>query len=270
METIAILYIAIGKYDRFWESFHTSCERYFLHGLPKTYYVFTDSNRLKNSDNVVVSRVNDEGWPGNTLHRFRFFLQQEKQLRKHDFCFFFNANARILKPVIPAEVIPTHDEEDLVGLSWRLNNGQSVKEFPYERNPRSAAYIPENMGSIYYQGGFFGGRTGAVMDLIRTLDQWIDQDDALNMTAINNDESHLNRYLLDKHPKCLGLHYGRPQEWMEPTDPSVVFIQKEHVLGPWMLFRLKDKSIRYLLKNLTSMILLYLRNVLNPTTQNRT
>lgn len=268
MKSIAILYIAIGNYERFWTLFHTSCERYFLPGMPKTYHVFTDSKQIKGGDSIVVTPVQDEGWPANTLHRFRFFLLQEKKLSTHEYCFFFNANACLLKSISAEEVLPTLQENNLVGLTWRPCGNDFIHTFPYERNQKSTAFIAPNEGTTYYQGGFFGGKTAAVMQLIQTLNTHIDQDTAADITAINNDESHLNRYFLNTPPKCLSARYGRPQEWEHPSDPSMIFLQKEQVLGPWSLYRLKGKSIEYLLRSCFGVFKRRLKQLVNLSPNN--
>jgi len=268
MESVAILYIAIGSYERFWIPFQTSCERYFLPGMSKTYFVFTDSKHINSSDNISVTHVADEGWPGNTLHRFRFFLRQENNLSPYTYCFFFNANACLLKPITAEEVLPTQQENELVGLTWRPCGNEFIHDFPYERNSLSTAFIAANEGTAYYQGGFFGGKTAAVMQLIQTLNKHIDQDESQQITAVNNDESHLNRYFLNHPPKCLSAQYGRPQEWEQPSDPSMIFLQKERILGPWALYRLKGKSIEYVLRSGYSTVKRYLKQLFNATPTN--
>ncbi|MFR6034556.1 MAG: hypothetical protein ACLUKN_16135 [Bacilli bacterium] len=40
----AVLYIATGRYLTFWKDFFESSERYFLRGIHKSYFVFTDSS----------------------------------------------------------------------------------------------------------------------------------------------------------------------------------------------------------------------------------
>lgn len=249
MPSIAILYIAIGPYEAFWKPFRASCERYFLPGCSKTYFVFTDSKRIRSGDHLVVTTVGDEGWPANTLHRFHFFLRQSMALAAHDYCFFFNANALFVKPVLEEEVLPGFEEDYLVGLSWSLGSGRNPDAFPYDRNPASTAYIPLGQGRIYYQGGLIGGSCQAFLAMTNELAFTIDQDARQGITALHNDESHLNHYLLDKKPRCLSTRYGRPQEWDTPSDPSMLFVQKERVLSPFYLFKLKRKPWQYLLKS---------------------
>lgn len=249
MPTIAVLYIAIGPYDAFWEGFKASCDQFFLPDCPKTYFVFTDATHIRTEAQVVVTQVEDGGWPHNTLHRFHFFLRQVMYLAAHDYCFFFNANALFLRTVSPEDILPGPDDDELVGLSWSLGTGKHPDRFPYERRPASTAYIPLGQGRIYYQGGLVGGSSQAFLTLTRELAYQIDLDQRKGITAIHNDESHLNRYLLDKHPRCLDTRYGRPQEWAVPADPYLIFVQKERVLNPYYLFRLKRKPLMFLLRS---------------------
>lgn len=249
MPTIAILYIAIGPYEAFWSPFRASCDRFFLPECPKTYFVFTDSKKIKSGKNLVVTSVEDHGWPANTLHRFHFFLRQAMAIAAHEYCFFFNANALFVKPISIEEVLPGPEENNLVGLSWTLGAGREPDGFPYDRNPLSAAYIPYGQGSIYYQGGLIGGNSHAFLSLTTNLAASIDQDASIDVTALHNDESHLNHYLFDRHPRCLNTVYGRPQEWEQPETPKMVFVQKERVLSPYFLFKLKRKSLCFLLKS---------------------
>jgi len=247
-QPVAILYIAIGKYDQFWNSFLTSCEINFMPGVLKTYYVFTDSFSIIPSEQVVRIPVQNEGWPRNTLNRFFFFDSISEKLQQHDYCFFLNANSYFLKPIMAEEVIPSSEQDYLTGLSWFLDRQDVPAAFPYERNPASTAYIPPDKGTAYYQGGFFGGRITEFLTMKDSIVRQIRLDDAHKIIAVNNDESHLNKYLLDKHPRCLSLYYGRPQEWDHPSDPAMVFREKEAVLGPVYLFKLKKKSLGYLFR----------------------
>ena len=52
---IAILYICTGRYNQFFTDFYKSSESFFLLGTSKTYFVWTDDEKLaSNYDNVRI------------------------------------------------------------------------------------------------------------------------------------------------------------------------------------------------------------------------
>jgi hypothetical protein len=247
---IAILYIAVGRYDRFWKSFQTSCESHFLCDCTKHYFVFTDSKKLKDSQNITLVPVADEGWPRNTLNRFQYFDRIANQLQTYDYCFFFNANTLFLNPVSKKEVLPGMEHGFLVNLSFHTFSHYQTKDLPYDRNPSSTACMSPEEGNRYYQGGLYGGRTPEFLAQNTEMLRDVRQDDANGIIARNNDESHLNKYLAKRHPLCLSTSYGRPEEWDEPDNPSILFRRKESTLGFYRIFRQKKKPILYLLRQI--------------------
>ena len=253
MYKIAILYIALGKYDIFWEDFHSSCECHFLNEMPKEYYVFTDSAGITAQKHVHIIPVENHGWPRNTLDRFSFFDKITGALSESDFCFFFNANTLFLKNIIPDEMLPDSEQDYLVTLSWHANDNKP-SDLPYDRNPLSTACISDGEGSVYYQGGLFGARTKEFLELKEVMVGNIAEDDRNNVIAIQNDESHLNKYLVDKKPLCLSAYYGRPQEWDSPENPAIIFRKKEEMLGLMYIFKLKNKPFVYIVREIKSKI----------------
>jgi hypothetical protein len=247
---IAILYIAIGRYDRFWKLFHSSCESSFLNDCTKHYFVFTDSKQLESNEKTTFFHVSDEGWPQNTLNRFQFFHSIANQLHEYDYCFFFNANTLFLKKIYKEEILPDRDHDYLVHLSFHTFLAYQKEDLPYDRNPASTACIERTEGERYYQGGLYGGRTPEFNAMNETLLQKVQLDWANGITARNNDESHINKYLINRHPLCLSTIYGRPEEWEEPDQPSIIFRRKEATLGFYRIFRQKKKPMMYLFRQL--------------------
>lgn len=47
MRKIAILYICTGKYEELFDDFYESSEKYFFQNDYRHYFVFTDSERIK-------------------------------------------------------------------------------------------------------------------------------------------------------------------------------------------------------------------------------
>ena len=68
---------------------------------------------------------------------------------------------------------------------------KSRKDFTYEENDKSLAYIPADEGSVYVMGGLNGGLAKNYLELIYELDRRIEIDKTNNVIARRHDESHL-------------------------------------------------------------------------------
>jgi len=214
MKKVAILYIALGRYTVFWDDFYKSCEQY-LGPCEKHYFVWTDNpaESMKNK-NVTIIPAQKRGWPYDTLLRFEMFLGAEKELKKFDYIFFFNANFQFYNPVDLAEITPREWHDGLVaglhpGRSGDIN--QEPDKYPYERRPESTAYIPYGRGKYYVCGAFNGGTADAFLKMCRVLAKNVQTDLKNNIVARVDDESHLNAYLVDKDFLLCGRAYGFPE-----------------------------------------------------------
>ncbi|WP_115056171.1 family 6 glucosyltransferase [Helicobacter mustelae] len=208
---IAILYICTGAYSIFWQDFYDSAKVHLLPAHRLTYFVFTDADSLYAEEASDVRKIYQEnlGWPFNTLKRFEMFLGQEEALREFDFVFFFNANCLFFQH-IGDEFLPI--EEDILVTQHYGFRDASPECFTYERNPKSLAYVPFGKGKAYVYGSTNGGKAGAFLALVRTLQERIQEDLSRGIIAIWHDESHLNAYIID-HPnyKMLDYGYGFPE-----------------------------------------------------------
>lgn len=225
MEKIAILYICTGNYYVFWEDFYKSSEKYFLEDCEKHYFVFTDKENLIYEDNKFVHKIYQEslGWPNNTLMRFHIFKGIEKDLINYDYVFFLNSNMKFIKEV-KKDILPV--EEGLLGVKHPGFYNKSNLEYSYDRNSNSMAYIEEGSGKYYFMGGFNGGRSEDFIKLIDNLVKNIDMDKDKNIVALWHDESHINRYFLDKNVKVIGPEYGYPEGWDLPFEPKIIIRDK--------------------------------------------
>lgn len=208
----AILYIATGRYLNFWKDFYESSESHFLKEAQKSYFVFTDSapSGVEHSSepNVSVIYLERHGHPLDTLYRFRTFLTIESDLKNFDYIFFFNANVKFVREV-KSEILPSA-QEGLVCALHPLMSKLDKNSFPYERDPNSLACIPMGCGKVYVQGALIGGTSEAFLEMSRALKENIDDDLNRGVVAVWHDESHLNRYILERSPKLLGLEYLCP------------------------------------------------------------
>lgn len=251
---IAILCIDIGKYICFWKDLYESTEKYFLPGVTKEYFVFSDQKEIQYANEKKVHIINQKnlGWPYNTLMRYQMFLSIEEQLEKFDYIFFFNANLLILEK-IGREILPS-EREQLVFVK-RMPSFIRKEPNPYESNPKSTAYVNQKESALYVRGGLNGGETEAYLKMCHILKDNIDKDLQNNIIAIWHDESHITRYAID-HPeaKILPPSYLYPEEYVMPYNKHI-------------LVRKKNKNrIRFGLDNkwdnMKSHIILQIRNLL--------
>lgn len=225
MYKVAILYICTGKYNIFWEDFYKTSQKYFLNNCNKEYFVFTDSEYIYNEKDNKIHKIYQEnlGWPYNTLMRFNMFKKIEDKLKKFDYIFFLNANMLFID-YIGNEILPI--KEDLLVVKHPGFYNKNNLEFTYDRNEKSLAYIPFGEGKYYVAGGFNGGKAEEFIKLIDKLDSNIKIDLDRNIIALWHDESHLNKYILDKKIKILGCDYIYPEGWNIPFDKKILVRDK--------------------------------------------
>ena len=228
---IAIVYTCTGDYVYFWEGFYRSFHEKFVPEAEKDYFVFTDAEALfAEKDDPHIHRIRQEnlGWPGNTLYRFRMIHSIEEQLRSFDYVFLFNANLVCMETVHAKDVLPEGNR--IVVVQHPKSDVRRPYKHPYDRNPKSIAYIPytELKAKYYVCGGINGGSTDAYLSMIRDLDRRVDEDDAHGVLARYHDESHINRYIVD-HPdyRLLTAEYAYPEGWDLPHGRKFLLLDKE-------------------------------------------
>lgn len=227
---LAVLYICTGRYTIFFRDFVKSCEKYFLPGVEKVFFVWTDDRTLgEGLSQIRIQYRPCGGFPADTLFRFEMFLQVKAELESFDYIYFFNANALFLQPV-GEEILP-----DTTGLAMGRWPGRRLRQhpmfYPYERNKQSTAYIPPRKPPyVYYMGGLNGGTSAAYLDMVQTLSENIRKDWDHGIVAYVHDESHINRYLRDHPCKILGLEFSTPEELTQKSsidyEPKIIFRDK--------------------------------------------
>ena len=214
---IAVLYIALGRYSVFWKEFYETAEQFLLPEDEKTYFVFTDNEEIpfETASNVQKIAQPKLGWPYDSLMRFDMFLGIEQTLSTYDYAIFFNANLAF-RNTVGREILPAASQDGLVTGSHEFYYNKQANEFPYERNPQSTAYIPYGSGHHYARGTLIGGQSEAFLTMCRVLSHNIKMDNDRKIMAVWHDESHINKYLVDKNPLILPVNYLYPtEEWME-------------------------------------------------------
>ena len=195
-QKVAILYMATGKYIKFWDGFYQTMEKYFLPRHEKTYFLFTDHDDLSVPKNVVKVHQDQLPWPYITFKRFHFFDGVKEQLKEFDYIYFLNGT---MMPVaeINEEIFPTKEQGVAVTIRAGDFRRKYLQWFRYSRNKKSKSYIALDEGKYYFMGGFNGGTSEGFIKLIETLKNWTDIDIQNNVIPSWHDESMLNRYAID-------------------------------------------------------------------------
>ena len=257
--TVGLLYIATGKYSIFWKDFYLTAQQYLFPKTEKKFFVFTDLDSVygENSDrNIIRTHIPHKEWPYNTLLRFEIFDNNKHLFEGCDYLLFFNANTIFTEKINLDEILPNEEDGFLVALSNNDVFDISPNEFTYDRNPDSLAYIPFGEGERYYRGCFNGGRTSEFLTLIKICRERTDKDLQTNVIALWHDESHLNKYLLDKSVKIVGTEYGKAEEWKKPKKAKIIFIDKAKIkeLTEFKKLAPKQYSLKRFIRKLMSKI----------------
>jgi hypothetical protein len=249
---IGVIYMATGLYNMFWKRFYFSCEMYLCPEIKKSYFVFSDDETILslNLPNVMFIKYEDRGWLMNVTSKSECILSIEQNLKKMDYIFYFNANIEIQKPVYSQEILPSESENYLSALSFHIYRSAAKNTYPYDRNPQSLAYISFEEGKYYFQSSYYGGRTEEFLNLSKWCDHAAKEDLKKGIIARYHDESYLNRYLLDYHPKVLDTVYAKPEEWKYPENCKAVFFNKNRLFGQSTVSQIRmpfyDSRLSYL------------------------
>ena len=208
---IGIIFIATGKYYIFTKDLVESFEKLFLPNHEKEYFIFTDNNNPDvKGDNIHYIIKEKEEWPFDSLNRFKNIYENKDLFSDIDFIFFTNANMKALQ-LINDEILPdeNYDFSAVIHPGYFMDKRDS---FPYERNPSSLAYIPYGEGERYYQGCFFGGRKSEFMKMGDVIAENTKKDLDNNIIATVIDESHMNKYFIDKKVMPISPVYAYPEQ----------------------------------------------------------
>lgn len=209
---VGVFYIVTGRYKVFWPEFLESFKTKFLPEAERHIYLFTDEEEdffrtsLPSDINLYYHRIEHQPWPFMTLMRYHLFMKHYEEWKDCDYIFFINSTYIFYKK-LGTEILPGEEHEYLVAAEHRQSVRRTPDRYTYDRNPDSTAYIPYGQGSHYYAGGFNGGTVPAFKTLCESIIQATDDDLKKDIIALWHDESHLNKYLLNKNIKVLPPTY---------------------------------------------------------------
>lgn len=166
---------------------------------------------------VVKLPARAGAWPRGSACRYGVALEHLHLLRG-EHIFQIDADMRILRPV---------GQEILCdGVTVTTHPG-----FPepgsgaWERNEASTAFVGQEQSAraYYHPGAFVGGERDAFLALATEVNGRVEADLADGVLAVWYEESHLNRYLLDRPPGLvLDRRYCWWEHWGDPQGEAVI------------------------------------------------
>jgi len=217
---IGLLLIATGKYDRFVGPLVESARKYFMKNHEVTYFLFTDSDKFNNEDNVISTPKTHEPFPAPTLKRYETFYNYRHELIKMDYLFYSDVDMLFVDEV---------GDEILSERVGTIHPGYVGGRGTPETRKESLACVYEHEKMNYYAGGFNGGTAKNFLDMCEKLNNNIQKDLEKGIIAIWHDESHMNRYFIDNPPtKSLSPSYCYPESWTLPYKKKLLALDKNH------------------------------------------
>ncbi len=142
----------------------------------------------------------------NTVDTFNGMKKAE--LKEYDLIYYIDSDV-IIHNIINEEIFPDNSN-DIVCIEhfWEFKC-----TYPYEDNKKSLAYVDTldpNFDPKYCQACFFGAKTDVFIKLSDDLKNNINIDLKNNIIAKWYDESHFNKYILNKSKKILNNSYNHP------------------------------------------------------------
>lgn len=228
MKKIGILYICTGDYVLFWNDFYESFEKYFCKNSEIHYFIFSDKEiDFSEKENIYFHKIQHQPWPLITLLRFHTFLSIKHELQNMDYLYFFNSNMQCTKEIFEDEILPFNNKK-LVFVQHPGYLSTKKYQIPYDRNKKSKAYVPYNIGGTYVIGAVEGGESEAFLSMCEELKSNINEDLKNNVIARWHDESHLNHFInTNISYRLLDSGFCYPVGFDVPFEKKIIGVSKE-------------------------------------------
>jgi histo-blood group ABO system transferase len=229
---IGLLLIATNKYISFVDKLIASADKWFLPECNVTYCIFTDNQIKPNTSRLYnILNIEHEPWPAPTLKRYDYFDQYSDYLKSFDYLYYCDVDMlfvdKVGNEILDDLVATLHPAFFHLSHPSFLHLRSSV--YTYDRNIKSQAYMNTNEGSSYYAGGFNGGLSKHFLSMSKTIRQWRELDEKINVIPLWHDESYLNKYLWNNKPsKTLSPAYCYPENWDIPFSKKIIALDKNH------------------------------------------
>jgi hypothetical protein len=210
---IGIVFICVGRYDVFWNTFIETAEKYLFTNKDKyeKHYMVVTTNNIHIPDNVSNIQIKKDvayKYPLSILYKFKYILLFENEMKNMDYVYYFNANA-VFCDYVDDDILPNSMDEFVIAGHPVYNDGKHDYKKRYENREISTAYIDrkDKRAKYYCMSGIFGATPDILIPMSKEINTNIDIDLKNNIIAIWHDESHLNKWLLSHKYRVLPAEY---------------------------------------------------------------
>lgn len=217
---VAILFIGTQKYINFLPKYYETIKKKFLPNTKKDFFVYTDQVKypfLSGKKDIFVYPIEHGIWPYSALRKYKFINKARNKLKGYSHIIFLDADMYINEIITEKEFF-CHDKP-LFSLQHPNFIGKIGQ---FDRNPRCMACVKKGEDlSTYWQSCIWGGKTKYVLPLIKELERRTDIDIKNDVVALWHDESHLNKYLVER------------KNLVHTYDPSYAYPEKRMIPHPF-------------------------------------
>lgn len=173
--------------------------RYYRGQRDVIFFIFTDRDPkdfLKEGTNYRWIKTENSNWVDGTNLKFKSIISLFNE--PVEYLYYFDADTNVNREFTEDWFIG-----DLIGGQHYNDCYDQPK--PFDRNPRSKAYIPYDteFKQMYFYGAFFGGKRDRMIGFCQTLYEWQLLDKEIGYEPAVNDESYINKYFHYSPPKVV-------------------------------------------------------------------
>ncbi|XP_066110421.1 glycosyltransferase 6 domain-containing protein 1-like [Saccopteryx bilineata] len=210
--TIGLVIWATGKFtEQDLEQFIQSANKHFMIGYNAIFYILMEDfsslppielGPLQTFKVLTVSK-GQRIWEDFNITCMKHLNAYILKLIQHEVDFLFSMSInQIFKSDFGVETLGKSVAQ--IAARWYFEN---VKNFPYERRSKSAAFIPPGKGDFYYHSAIFGGTPQEVFNFTEEYEKAVTHDIENDLSSTY--ECHLNKYFfINKPTKLLSPEYN--------------------------------------------------------------
>lgn len=199
-----------------------------------TFFFFSDTDPtdyIQSGIDIEYYYDSHSDWVEGTNSKFKNIIKLAN--KDVDYIYYLDADTSVNQNFDMSNLIG-----ELVGGEHFGNRCWMKDSKPFDRNPASKAYVPEDtdLPQTYYYGAFFGGERDKLIELCKLLRSWQIEDRKIPHEPPWNDESYLNKY----------FHFNEPH--IVKTEKFPFLVSDKSGIGYTRSMTLDTSSIREQLK----------------------